>query len=122
MVWGVFFYLDISLIIVIIRQIIVIFALRYYLLGENLKLIYHLRNFWILILSFFLFSIVKSGLEMLKPLVINESNNILLRDDITNQILANQVVDIMNRFTIIVSLIVIGYILLKKKNLDTDSL
>jgi len=55
-------------------------------------------------------------------LVINESNNILLRDDITNQILANQVVDIMNRFTIIVSLIVIGYILLKKKNLDTDSL
>ncbi|BFK97039.1 MAG: hypothetical protein ACLR9T_14265 [Thomasclavelia sp.] len=59
---------------------------------------------------------------MLKPLVINESNNILLRDDITNQILANQVVDIMNRFTIIVSLIVIGYILLKKKNLDTDSL
>ena len=150
MVWGVFFYLDISLIIVIIRQIIelglkyftdmgntsslimvfaavfynliIIFALRYYLLGENLKLIYHLRNFWILILSFFLFSIVKSGLEMLKPLVINESNNILLRDDITNQILANQVVDIMNRFTIIVSLIVIGYILLKKKNLDTDSL
>lgn len=59
---------------------------------------------------------------MLKPLVINESNNILLRDDIANQILANQVVDIMNRFTIIVSLIVIGYILLKKKNLDTDSL
>lgn len=73
MVWGVFFYLDISLIIVIIRQIIelgllyftdmgntsslimvfaavfynliIIFALRYYLLGENLKLIYHLRNF-----------------------------------------------------------------------------
>lgn len=150
MVWGVFFYLNISLIIVIIRQIIelgllyftdmgnisslimiiaavfynstVIFILRYYMLKRNLKLTYHLRGFWILILSFFLFSIARSGFEMLKPLVINESNNILLRDDIANQILANQVVDIMNRFTIIVSLIVIGYILLKKKNINADTL
>lgn len=139
---GIFLYLNISLLITIIRQIVelillqfssmtiialvvmvmvsvltnltIVLTLRHYILKENLHITLDIKNFRNIIISFFILSILKTGLNIIKPFILNTKNNIPIINDTYNHAFVNQIIDIMNYFTLIICLIVIGYIMIKR--------